>query len=535
MTTEVEFETAPTAAPLAPSDLYSFVLLDAATGKLDVDKVPGGLSSGVLTQLYTSAGIQYGVYQATGQLVMLSGAAIAAGVEINHDAFGRAIPRAGAALPQGRCILGCAAAGLSVVVEVFAALAPSTGGGPPTGPVDALAFYDGGGLLSGDALLTALPVDQFGRPQILDLRVGAVPATQGAVFRQGAWVADGDPSNVTGQGLVIYGPAPNGLQDAANGTIGRVKFDRFQIRMVVLGVDIGSAWRVDPTHMFFHDDLGATTMDVVRATGLATFVGGLRIAPASSLDVSAAGTLELGTANATAVAMGGAVGSTGSPRLLLNQGGTALHGSNAGIQVASAIANRGAIRVNQYGNNSGVPGITGFKSRGLTVGDLVSVSVDDVLWRATGIGVCDDDVSIPLAGMISLNAEFVATGYVACRFAVQAVPADGPNFGARREVFAVTSQGIPQLQENTNRGAGLVTLGADGSFTVLNTNADGIESRYTLTVQEGTGFVPAGRIYISAHVDGVSFRIKSTAGGADQGVVVYWQMWGACAPGAISP
>jgi len=257
--------------------------------------------------------------------------------------------------------------------------------------------------------------------------------------------------------------------------------------------------------------------------------------PGQQLDVDAPGTLLLGTTTATAVAMGGAVGSTGSPRLLLNQGGTALHGSNAGIQVASAIANRGAIRVNQYGNNSGVPGITGFKSRGLTVGDLVSVSVDDVLWRATGIGVCDDDVSIPLAGMISLNAEFVATGYVACRFAVQAVPADGPNFAARREVFAVTSQGIPQLQENTNRGAGLVTLGADGSFTVLNTNADGIESRYTLTVQEGTGFVPAGRIYISAHVDGVSFRIKSTAGGADQGVVVYWQMWGACAPGAISP
>jgi hypothetical protein len=257
--------------------------------------------------------------------------------------------------------------------------------------------------------------------------------------------------------------------------------------------------------------------------------------PAQRLDTDVPGTLNLGTTTASAVAMGSAPGTTGTPRVFVNQGGVALHGSNNGMQVSSAVANRGAYRANQYGNGSGVPGITGFKSRGTFVGDLLAVAVDDVLWRATGIGVCGDNASIPLAGMVSINVEAVFPGYVATRFAIQAVPGDGPTFAARREVFAVSSQGVPSLQENANRGAGLVTLGADGKAVVLNANVDGIESRYSLSVQEGTGVVPSGNIYISDHSDGVAFEISSTAGGADQGLVVYWQMWFACAPGPISP
>jgi len=120
-----------------------------------------------------------------------------------------------------------------------------------------------------DALLTAFPIDQFGRPQIRDLRHGVGPDT-GAVLRQGAWTSDGDTSDIQGEGLVVYGKAPNGLHNALNGTVGRVKYDRFAIRMILAGVDIGYAWRVDTTHEYFTDDTGAQSAEIVRATGKAT-------------------------------------------------------------------------------------------------------------------------------------------------------------------------------------------------------------------------------------------------------------------------
>jgi len=153
-------------------------------------------------------------------------------------------------------------------------------GGAVAGPPNALAYYDALGAISGDALLTAIPLDQFGSPQIRDLRQGLGVNPPGAVFRQGAWQADGDAQNIQGEGIVVYGPAPNGLQDVANGTIGRVKYDRFQIRMIIGGVDIGSAWRVDPTHEFFTDDAGVMTAEIVRATG-AAFFGTVRTGGAS--------------------------------------------------------------------------------------------------------------------------------------------------------------------------------------------------------------------------------------------------------------
>jgi len=143
-------------------------------------------------------------------------------------------------------------------------------GGFVTGPPKAVAYYDLLGGISGDPLLTAIPVDQFGRAQIRDIRQPTGPGS-GAVLRQGAWVADGDSSNVQGEGLVVYGPAPNGMQDAANGTIGRVKYNRFQIRLIIGGFDVGSAWRVDPTHEFFTNDLGVMTAEIERSTGNAFF------------------------------------------------------------------------------------------------------------------------------------------------------------------------------------------------------------------------------------------------------------------------
>jgi len=116
-------------------------------------------------------------------------------------------------------------------------------GGSPTGDPNAIAYFNPtGAAITDDPKLTAAPPDQFGRPQIRDIRQNG---PTGAVYRQGAWMADGDATNVIGEGLVIYGAAPNGLQDPANGTFARVKPSRFAIRLIIGGFDVGFGYRTD--------------------------------------------------------------------------------------------------------------------------------------------------------------------------------------------------------------------------------------------------------------------------------------------------
>ena len=80
-------------------------------------------------------------------------------------------------------------------------------GGALAGNPNALGYFNpAGNALTSSADLTAAPVDPFGRPQIRDIRIGGA----GAMWRQGAWQADGDATNVTGAGGVFYGPSVNG-------------------------------------------------------------------------------------------------------------------------------------------------------------------------------------------------------------------------------------------------------------------------------------------------------------------------------------
>jgi len=82
---------------------------------------------------------------------------------------------------------------------------------------------------------------------------------------------------------------------------------------------------------------------------------------------------------------------------------------------------------------------------------------------------------------------------------------------------AITAQGILI-------GAGLATLNGSGTLAVANALI-AATSRIVLTVQD-TGAAPTGRIYNSARSNGVSFTILSSAGVADAGVIVYYQIWG---------
>jgi len=277
------------------------------------------------------------------------------------------------------------------------------------------------------------------------------------------------------------------------------------------------------------------TLAQVLAAGNTSGARSILLALAERLDTDAAGQLLLGAttaatptaAHATSAAMGSA---TGAPvadfQLFINQGGLPDNNSGAGIQYASTVASRAQLRVTQYGANTGVPGISSFKSRGLTQGALAPVVAGDVLFRATAVGVTPTNL-VPLSGMISITVPPggapPAQAWIATEFAVQLVPLEGPVNG-RKEMFKVTSQGVLATRSGNNRASGLATLDGAGQFVIPNTAVQP-STRFTLTVQDGTGVVPTGLIYQASRVNGMSFQIKSTGGAADSGVVVFWQLW----------
>lgn len=214
-------------------------------------------------------------------------------------------------------------------------------------------------------------------------------------------------------------------------------------------------------------------------------------------------------------------GAGGVSELFINQAG-ALFGSNSGIQHSDIVANRAQYRANQFGNNAGIPGVSSFKSRGATIGTLAPVIAGDVLWRATCVGVPNDSVSLPLAGLISITVDFVGLNYVATSFDVQLVPLAGPING-RKQAFRVDSEGVLHVKESANTMAGLAVLGAGGTVVVPNTRVTAT-TKFTLTAQDG-GSLLTGALQQSARVIGTSFTIRSTAGVADAGVQVYYQLW----------
>jgi hypothetical protein len=205
-----------------------------------------------------------------------------------------------------------------------------------------------------------------------------------------------------------------------------------------------------------------------------------------------------------------------------------LHGSNSGIQYSTDVTNRAQIRFNQYGSNTGIPGISTFKSRNAAIGGLSPVQVGDVIYRATAVGVTDN-LSIPLSGLISLNVSSVPVGqgYIATDYELQLVSLDGPANG-RRPVYKMTSEGVTQLLETTSSGphttvpTGVVTLDGTGNITVLNSKIPA-NARILLTVQPGVA--PTGTVYVSTITANTSFTVTSNAGAADSGVIVYYQIY----------
>lgn len=101
--------------------------------------------------------------------------------------------------------------------------------------------------------------------------------------------------------------------------------------------------------------------------------------------------------------------------------------SNAGVIYSSNVSNRGSFRVQQFGNNSGVAGFVGFKSRGADVNTLASVQNGDVLWRGTAMGVTGSG-TVPLSGFLSVIAQNVSSSWITTDFELMLIDG-GPSNG----------------------------------------------------------------------------------------------------------
>jgi len=290
--------------------------------------------------------------------------------------------------------------------------------------------------------------------------------------------------------------------------------------------------------LFFVNGGGAPvvpTLAAVLAAGNTSGPSDLLMDPTQALDLDAPGVMQIATrALATALALGYIVlpAGTASFQIFINQGGITLHGSGSGVQYSSDVASRAQYRVNQYGANTGVPGISSFKSRALAVGALAPVAAADVIFRATAVGVTGNN-SIPLSGMISINVTLVPAGqgYIATEYELQLCSIEGPA-NNRRPVFKITSQGVPVLRETiaanaltTDVAAGVALLDASGFLLIPNKNVKA-GTRFVLAFQDGgTPGPPVGTPYVAARTVGVNFTVASSGLAADAGRFVYWQLW----------
>lgn len=167
-------------------------------------------------------------------------------------------------------------------IERLEALLGLLGGssGPVPGAPNAIAYENPAGTnLTTDPNLTAGKLDAFGRPQIWDRRFTA----RGALFRQGAWEADGDPApDVKAEGFVTIGSNATNLgpspTDGGFFFCTPHSFGQYQIRAGINGGNLFPvcAWEDGsadapgigpPNVLSLRDDTNVVTLSIFRPTG----------------------------------------------------------------------------------------------------------------------------------------------------------------------------------------------------------------------------------------------------------------------------
>ena len=128
-------------------------------------------------------------------------------------------------------------------------------------------------------------LDPFSRTQIWN-------KASAAVLRLGSWQADGDPTNSSSEGIIVYGDSLTGQPISGNvpgpdeGGYARVKVNRFGLYTIdsTLPYYTGGAYwyRVDDSAMYYKNNAGASVFSVNRASGQTDIKGTLRLDGATS-------------------------------------------------------------------------------------------------------------------------------------------------------------------------------------------------------------------------------------------------------------
>ena len=270
-------------APSPVSDGDTFAVLDvdgnAAANNITVDG-NGHLIDGAATKVLSTSGVQAVFCLDAGQWRQI----------IPYRSFSGAQP-----VPTSR----------------LSDLGGGGGGGGGGGSPNAILYENPGGTAAiTDAALTAAPLDPFARPQLRDIRQAA---GVGAVWREGAWQSDGDPTNVKSEGIVLYGANALGTgPTATDGGYNRQKADRIGLAQVINGVAGNALFyyvRLDATGIALKEDTAAsTTFLVTRATGKTRIgINGGSLSsgavPPNGAVVGSPGDLYFDTANGTAASL----------------------------------------------------------------------------------------------------------------------------------------------------------------------------------------------------------------------------------------
>ena len=111
-------------------------------------------------------------------------------------------------------------------------------------------------------------VDAFGRTMMWNYGTNSV-------LKLGSLAQDGDPTDVSSEGVVLVGANSAGTFDATNWAFVRLKSTRLGINNCIANVQ-QYIFRADETGMYLRNDAGTKTFDVVRSDGTVKLEGNIR-------------------------------------------------------------------------------------------------------------------------------------------------------------------------------------------------------------------------------------------------------------------
>ncbi|KWT91834.1 beta strand repeat-containing protein [Candidatus Magnetominusculus xianensis] len=133
-------------------------------------------------------------------------------------------------------------------------------------------------------------MDAFSRYQIWNYMPNSV-------LRLGASQGDGDATNVSSQGIIVYGPNLQGdTMTSSDLSYARVKNDRFGLySLKATNSELpGYYFRVDPNGLYLTENNGVKTYQIDRLTGNTTISGGLKIGSLTGVLTASGGSVAAG-------------------------------------------------------------------------------------------------------------------------------------------------------------------------------------------------------------------------------------------------